>query len=339
MTMTASTRVDAELVRRGLARSRRHAAELVVSGRVRVADRPVAKPSSAVADGDEVTVTPGPDLEHRFASRAALKLAGALDALAHVPGGPQVAGAFCADLGASTGGFTDVLLRREAAHVVAVDVGHDQLVPALRTDDRVTVVEGFNVRDLTPADLAQAPDLVVADLSFISLTLVLPAVASVLGPGSQALLMVKPQFEVGRERLGSGGVVRDPALHAEAVRTVARAADTVGLRTRAVVPSPLPGPSGNREFFLWLVPAAAAGGPTHELAVTAAVDTAVAWIPAPGGTAARHSDPPEPPAVVVQDGHVGVPDGQPGAQPAEQDGRAPDDRSGEHADEQKELEP
>lgn len=325
--MTASTRVDAELVRRGLARSRRHAAELVASGRVRVASRVVAKPSSAVADGEDVTVAPGPDPEHEFASRAALKLVGALDALARVPGGPEVAGAFCADLGASTGGFTDVLLRRGAAHVVAVDVGHDQLLPALRADDRVTVVEGFNVRGLTPADLAQAPDLVVADLSFISLTVVLPAVASVLRPGSQALLMVKPQFEVGRERLGSGGVVRDPALHAEAVRSVAHAADRVGLRTRAVVPSPLPGPSGNREFFLWLMPAEELGGETHELALTAAVDTAVAWIPAPGGTANRPGDPPEPPAVVVRDGQPEQVDGQTGG------------RGDQQTDEQKELEP
>ena len=134
-------------------------------------------------------------------------------------------------------------------------MGHDQLVPALRADDRVTVVEGCNVRDLTPADLARPPDLVVADLSFISLTVVLPAVAGLLRPGPQALLMVKPQFEVGRERLGSGGVVRDPALHGEAVRAVAHAAERAGLRARAVVPSPLPGPSGNREFFVWLVPA------------------------------------------------------------------------------------
>jgi 23S rRNA (cytidine1920-2'-O)/16S rRNA (cytidine1409-2'-O)-methyltransferase len=303
MTTTASTRVDAELVRRGLARSRRHAAELVASGRVRVAGRAVAKPSAAVADGQAVAVAPGPDPEHEYASRAALKLAGALDALARVPGGPQVGGAFCADLGASTGGFTDVLLRRGAAHVAAVDVGHDQLVPALRADDRVTVVEGFNVRDLTPADLAQPPDLVVADLSFISLTVVLPAVAGVLRPGSQALLMVKPQFEVGRERLGSGGVVRDPVLRVEAVRGVALAAAHAGLRTRAVVPSPLPGPSGNREFFLWLVPApGVTGDGTHEAALAAAVDTAVAWLPAPDESTNRPGRPPEPPAVVVRYG-------------------------------------
>ncbi|MDR7381298.1 TlyA family RNA methyltransferase [Promicromonospora iranensis] len=319
MTTTASTRVDVELVRRGLARSRRHAAELVASGRVFVAGRVVVKPSAAVVDGADVSVMPGSAPEHEFASRAALKLAGALDALARVPGGPQVEDAFCADLGASTGGFTDVLLRRGAAHVVAVDVGHDQLFPALRADDRVTVVESFNVRDLTPADLAQAPDLVVADLSFISLTMVLPAVASVLRPGAQALLMVKPQYEVGRERLGSGGVVRDPGLHAEAVRSVVRAGERVGLRARAVVPSPLPGPSGNREFFVWLVPDAAPGavGAASEKALADAVEAAVAWDPARRGPADRPGLPPEPPAVVVRE----------------------DERPDQQTDEQKEREP
>ena len=311
--MTASTRIDAELVRRGLARSRRHAAELVASGRVRVAGRAVGKPSVAVGEGDAVSVVPGSDPEHEFASRAALKLAGALDALARVPGGPRVAGAFCADLGASTGGFTDVLLRRGAAHVVAIDVGHDQLVPALRADERVTVVEGLNVRHLTPTDLAQPPDLVVADLSFISLTVVLPAVAGVLRQGAQALLLVKPQFEVGRERLGSGGVVRDPALQAEAVRTVAQAAQRTGLRVRAVVPSPLPGPSGNREFFVWLVrdsagepadqpstqPSTQTGEEAGEQALAHAVELAVAWDPAQDDGSTGTGRPPEPPAVVV----------------------------------------
>lgn len=301
--MTTSTRVDAELVRRGLARSRRHAAELVASGRVKVASRVVVKPSSPVTDGEDVSVAPGSEPEHEFASRAALKLSGALDALARVPGGPVVEGAFCADLGASTGGFTDVLLRRGAAHVVAVDVGHDQLVPALRADDRVTVVEGFNVRDLTPADLAQPPDLVVADLSFISLTVVLPAVAGVLSSGAQALLMVKPQFEVGRERLGSGGVVRDPALHTEAVATVVRAAERAGLRLRAVVPSALPGPSGNREFFVWLTAGGDQRSVVHvpEPVLADAVHAAVTWDPARGETGGRPGHPPEPPAVVVRE--------------------------------------
>lgn len=347
--MTASARVDAELVRRGLARSRRHAAELVASGRVRVASRVVAKPSSAVADGEDVLVLPGSDPEHEYVSRAALKLAGALDALTRMADGPRVEGAFCADLGASTGGFTDVLLRRGADHVVAIDVGHDQLAPALRADDRVTVVEGFNVRDLAPTDLAQAPDLVVADLSFISLTLVLPAVASVLRPGAQALLMVKPQFEVGRERLGSGGVVREPGLRAEAVVTVGRAAERAGLRVRAVVPSPLPGPSGNREYFVWLVPDAGPGPTdrsgvqtrnltsdrtahqtgdqldeqTGEQALTYAVEAAVAWEPE-GEPANGSGHPPEPPAVVLRE----APRAKPNAR-----------QTDERADERKEREP
>ncbi|MFE7508522.1 TlyA family RNA methyltransferase [Promicromonospora sp. NPDC057488] len=328
--MTASTRVDAELVRRGLARSRRHAAELVAAGRISVAGKVVVKPSASVSDGADVTVAPGPDPEHDFASRAAWKLAGALDALARVPGAPVVEGAFCADLGASTGGFTDVLLRRGAAHVVAIDVGHDQIVPALRGDDRVTVVEGFNVRDLTPGDLARSPDLVVADLSFISLTVVLPAVAGVLRPGAQALLMVKPQFEVGRERLGSGGVVRDPALHVEAVTTVLRAADGLGLRARAVVPSPLPGPSGNREFFVWLAVDPGAWADEHDLALVAAAETAVAWDPAPGEPAGRPGRPPEPPAVVVHGWEE--PGTEAEAIPAAQ-------RTQQHTDEQKEPSP
>lgn len=299
--MTETTRVDTELVRRGLARSRRHAAELVAAGRVSVTGRTVAKPSTPVTGADDLSVAPGADPEHQFASRAALKLAGALDALARVPGSPVVEGAFCADLGASTGGFTDVLLTRGARHVVAVDVGHDQLVPTLRADERVTVVEGCNVRDLTPGDLDQPPDLVVADLSFISLTLVLPAVAGVLRDGAQALLMVKPQFEVGRERLGRGGVVRDPVLHAQAVTAVVRAGERVGLRVRAVVPSALPGPSGNREFFVWLVrDTGGSGGPADDGALAVAVARAVAWDPVPGGSGGEPGVVPEPPAVVVR---------------------------------------
>ena len=246
-------RVDAELVRRGLARSRRQAAELVAAGRVTVDGRVVAKPSLGVA-GDQALVVEQDPRDPGYASRAAFKLAGALDAVeAAVPGAaPRVRGASCLDLGASTGGFTDVLLRRGARQVVAVDVGHDQLVPALRADPRVVVREGFNVRDLVAADLGETPQVVVADLSFISLRLVLPPVAAVVGRGTDLLLMVKPQFEVGRERLGTGGVVRDRALHARSVLDVALDATALGLRPLGVIPSPLPGPSGNREFFLWL---------------------------------------------------------------------------------------
>jgi 23S rRNA (cytidine1920-2'-O)/16S rRNA (cytidine1409-2'-O)-methyltransferase len=294
-------RVDAELVRRDLARSRKHAAELIAAGRVVAGGRAVAKPSALVAAGEKIEVSGGEYTEYEYASRAGLKLAGALDALDALAAGLVVSGAWCVDLGASTGGFTDVLLRRGAGHVLAIDVGHDQIVPQLREDSRVTVVEGFNARDLTPGDLERLPDVVVADLSFISLRKVLPAVARVAGPDTHALLLVKPQFEVGRERLGSGGVVRDPALHRDAVESVARAAEEAGLRVRAVVPSSLPGPNGNREFFLWLVPTGPAGTVG---AIDEAVAQAVAWDPAAGAPSepgAVAGPPPVPPAVVVRE--------------------------------------
>ncbi|MEL7975273.1 TlyA family RNA methyltransferase [Isoptericola sp. F-RaC21] len=288
--------MDAELVRRGLARSRRHAVELVDAGRVRLDGRVVTKPSVPVSGDAAVTVLADPE-DPGYASRAGGKLAGALDALATDPAGRDLLRAvedgWCLDVGASTGGFTDVLLRRGARHVVALDVGHDQLVPALRDDPRVTVVEGFNLRDLAPSDLERPADVVVGDLSFISLTLVLAPIAAVLGPDAHALLLVKPQFEVGRERLGSGGVVRDPALHAEAVLAVVRAAAAHGLRACAVVPSPLPGPSGNREYFCWFRPAGAAA-PVPEDQAGAAVAAAVAW--RPGASDAR---PPVPPVLPI----------------------------------------
>jgi 23S rRNA (cytidine1920-2'-O)/16S rRNA (cytidine1409-2'-O)-methyltransferase len=197
------------------------------------------QPSEPIVVRDE----PGDD----YASRGAHKLAGALDALA-VP----VAGRRCLDAGASTGGFTDVLLRRGAAHVVAVDVGYGQLDWRLRTDDRVTVLDRTNVRGLTPAAIGGPVDLTVADLSFISLRLVLPALEACTRRQGDMLLMVKPQFEVGRDRLGSGGVVRDPALRAQAVHAVAASAAHDGWGASGVVASPLPGPSGNVEYFLWL---------------------------------------------------------------------------------------
>ncbi|WP_277210729.1 TlyA family RNA methyltransferase [Isoptericola croceus] len=273
-------RADAELVRRGLARSRKQASALVAAGRVRVDDAVVAKPSSLVAAGSALTVEADPG-DPEYVSRAGGKLAGALDALAAVRVGQELTGrlrgAECLDLGASTGGFTDVLLRRGAAHVTAVDVGHDQLVPSLRSNPRVTVREGFNVRHLAPDDLAARPEVVVGDLSFISLRLVLPALAGVMAPGSVALLLVKPQFEVGRERLGSGGVVRDPALHVESLVEVGDAAVAAGLAVCGVVPSALPGPSGNREYFCWLRRSDVAS--IDRVALTAAAREAVAWQP------------------------------------------------------------
>jgi 23S rRNA (cytidine1920-2'-O)/16S rRNA (cytidine1409-2'-O)-methyltransferase len=183
-----------------------------------------------------------------YASRGGHKLAGALAAFPDI----TIAGKRCLDAGASTGGFTDVLLRNGARQVVAVDVGYGQLAWALRSDDRVEVHDRTNVREIGPDDIGGPVDLVVADLSFISLRLVLPALVSCLDPGGDLLPMVKPQFEVGRERLGSGGVVRDPALRADSVLEVVGAAAALGWRPAGVVRSPLPGPSGNVEFFVWL---------------------------------------------------------------------------------------
>jgi len=237
-------RLDAELVRRGLARSREQAAELVHAGRVRVAGATATKPATAVEPGTPVLVEADSD-DPGYASRGGHKLAGALDALP-VP----VEGRRVLDAGASTGGFTDVLLRRGAREVVAVDVGYGQLAWQLRTDPRVSVHDRTNVRELTPEQIGGPVELTVADLSFIPLTLVLPALAACTS--EDLLPMVKPQFEVGRERVGAKGVVRDPQLRAEAIRTVADRAYELGLGVRGMTRSPLPGPAGNVEFFLWL---------------------------------------------------------------------------------------
>ena len=244
--MARHSRLDAELVRRGLARSREHAVTLIAEGRVAVSGRAATKPATGVEAGTPVVVRTDPD-EPSWVSRGAHKLLGALEAL---PVG--VEGRRVLDAGASTGGFTDVLLRRGAAEVVAVDVGYGELAWPLRTDERVRVHERTNVRTLSPEAIGGPVDLVVADLSFISLTLVLPALAACARPDGDLLPMVKPQFEVGRERLGAGGVVRDHDSRAAAVLEVARSAATLGWGTAGVVASPLPGPAGNVEFFLWL---------------------------------------------------------------------------------------
>lgn len=241
--------MDAELVRRGLARSREHAVELIGAGRVLINGAVASKPATAVEPNTPLLVREEPD-EVQWASRGAHKVLGALEAFE--PLGVSVAGKRCLDAGASTGGFTDVLLARGAREVVAVDVGYGQLVWRLRNDERVRVFDRTNVRALTPEAIGGPVELVVADLSFISLALVLPALAACCTPGADLLPMVKPQFEVGKQRVGSGGVVRDPALRAEAVTEVAATAAGLGLRTRGVVASPLPGPSGNVEYFLWL---------------------------------------------------------------------------------------
>jgi 23S rRNA (cytidine1920-2'-O)/16S rRNA (cytidine1409-2'-O)-methyltransferase len=245
--MGTRRRLDAELVRRGLARSREHAAELVTVGRVLVAGQVAAKPATQVAPDDSVAVRELPGMPD-YASRGGRKLAGALAAFP----GLTVAGRRCLDAGASTGGFTDVLLRAGAAQVVAVDVGYGQLAWRLRSDPRVSVLDRVNVRQLRPEQVAPAPSLVTADLSFISLILVLPALTSCASPDADFVLLVKPQFEVGKGRVGAGGVVRDPGLRAAAVAGVADAAAASGLGVAGIAASPLPGPAGNVEYFLWL---------------------------------------------------------------------------------------
>ncbi|GAA0811801.1 TlyA family RNA methyltransferase [Spirilliplanes yamanashiensis] len=246
--MARRARLDAELVRRKLARSREQAGALIDAGRVLVRGTVARKAAAMIDPADPVLVT-GEDPADEWVSRGAHKLIGALDAFA--ADGLVVQGRRCLDAGASTGGFTQVLLRRGAAHVVAVDVGYGQLAWPLRTDERVTVLERTNVRTLTAAAIGGPAALTVADLSFISLRLVLPALAACTSPGGDLALMVKPQFEVGRERVGTGGVVRDPELRVEAVLDVAAAGREVGLGVAGVTASPLPGPSGNVEFFLW----------------------------------------------------------------------------------------
>ena len=245
--MAKRARLDAELVRRGLARSRVQAAELIAGGHVLVSGEQAVKAATQVGSDCAITISQGDDGQ-RYASRGGYKLAGGLAALADL----AVAGRHCLDAGASTGGFTDVLLRAGAAHVVAVDVGYGQLAWNLRTDPRVTVLDRVNVRNLRPGQVTPPPDVVTADLSFISLTQVLPALVACAAPDADFVLLVKPQFEVGKGRVGAGGVVKDPDLRAEAVTAVAGAASDLGLGVRGVAASPLPGPAGNVEYFLWL---------------------------------------------------------------------------------------
>ncbi len=237
-------RLDKLLVDRGFAASRERARALIMAGAVRVGDHVVDKAGTLVAADAEISVAGG---DIPFVSRGGVKLAGALDAL-----GIDVAGRRVLDVGASTGGFTDCVLQRGAAAVIAVDVGYGQLAWSLRQDARVTLIERCNVRQLTAAQLPLRPDCAVIDVSFISLTLVLPVVVGLLAPGSPILALVKPQFEVGRGQVGKGGVVRDPALHAAAVDRVRACASGLGLAVVGECPSPILGPKGNREFFLAL---------------------------------------------------------------------------------------
>ncbi|WP_291085708.1 TlyA family RNA methyltransferase [Dietzia sp. UBA5065] len=263
-------RLDAELVRRKMCDSRERARDLIESGRVIVNGVTAGKPATQVEPTTSIALTSSDEPE--WASRGAHKLIGALDRFHDV----TVEGARCLDAGASTGGFTDVLLARGATRVEAADVGYGQLVWRLRSDDRVGVHDKTNVRTLTPEAIGGEVDLVVTDLSFISLALVLPALAACVRPGGDLLPMVKPQFEVGRDRVGQGGVVRDPSLRVGAVTGVARAAAALGLEPVDCVASPLPGPSGNVEYFLHLRRAASPGPVEWTDRAEDAIRTAVA---------------------------------------------------------------
>lgn len=226
-----------------MARSREHAQSLIASGSVTVGGLVVTKAASQVDESVSIAMAASDD----YVSRGAHKLVGALDAFDIDPTGLR-----CLDAGASTGGFTDVLLQRGARHVVCVDVGYGQLAWKISQDPRVTVMDRTNVRNLTSDQVGGPADLIVADLSFISLETVLPALVGVLDHDGVMLLMVKPQFEVGKDLLGAGGVVTEPTLRADAVWKVATSAFQQGLSTLGVVASPLPGPAGNVEYFLWL---------------------------------------------------------------------------------------
>lgn len=240
-------RADLALVERGLARSRAQARDLITAGVVEVDGRGLDKPAARVTPAQEIRVTAAGE---RWVGRGAEKLLAALETFG--PEGLTVAGRHALDAGASTGGFTQVLLRGGTTSVVALDVGHGQLAPEVAGDPRVRDLSGRSVRGLTAGDLGGPVDLVVADLSFISLALVMADLARVCQPGADLVVLVKPQFEVGRTRLGKNGVVRDPRDQRDAIRAVARAAADAGLAVRGLIDSPLLGGHGNREFLLWL---------------------------------------------------------------------------------------
>ena len=237
-------RLDVELVHRGLARSRAQARDLVTAGAVLVEGRPASKPALPVEPGAHIALTREPD---RWVGRAALKLLHALDTWPI-----HVRGRRCLDVGASTGGFTQVLLELGAAHVTALDVGHDQLVATIAADPRVTERSGTNVRDVDAESLGGEFDIVASDLSFISLAIALPAMRPLLVADGDMVVLVKPQFEVGRERLGRRGVVTSPHEHRRVLRNVAHVARDEGLHLQGVTASPITGADGNREFLFWL---------------------------------------------------------------------------------------
>src|SRR3954453_11492722 len=238
------------MAERGLFESRSRAAAAVMAGSVRIAGQPARKPGQMVSGDEEISLDRGPD----YVSRGGIKLANALDAL-----GIDVEGRTALDVGASTGGFSDVLLQRGAASVIALDVAYGELHWRLRQDPRVTVLERTNARSLDPDVLPYRPDLIVADVSFISLTKVLPVVLAGAADRFDCLAMVKPQFEAGRDRVGKGGVVRDQETRVETLVSVADAARADGYAVMGFAPSGLPGPSGNRETFVWLAEPERAG--------------------------------------------------------------------------------
>ncbi|MDN6246430.1 MAG: TlyA family RNA methyltransferase [Corynebacterium casei] len=250
-------RLDAELVRRKIARSREHAVELIKDGRVFVGGFKASKPATVVDPEVSIRIEGGDD--NNWASRGAHKLLGALKAF-----DVELEGKKVLDAGASTGGFTDVCLRDGASAVYAVDVGYGQLLWRLQNDDRVKVLDRTNIRYLTLEHTDGSCDVMVGDLSFISLKLTLPAMAQVMAPGAIMLPMVKPQFEVGKDRVGTSGVVRSPELRIEGTHEVAVFAKTLGLSCHGVVASPLPGPSGNVEYFLMLINDGGASHPSDE---------------------------------------------------------------------------
>jgi len=243
----SKVRIDQLLVTRGLAQSRERARALLLAGDVQVAGQPVTKAGAQVDPEAEITLRQ-PD--HPWVGRGGLKLDHALSVFQI-----DVTSALALDIGASTGGFTDVLLTRGAARVVAIDVGHNQLDWRLRQDPRVVCLEGVNARYLTPADLPadlRAFDIVTIDVSFISLAQIFPVVPPLLGPRGRVVALVKPQFEAGRPDVGAGGIVTDPAVHSRVIDEVTRAALRIGLERLAVEPSPVTGAEGNREFLLLL---------------------------------------------------------------------------------------
>ena len=246
--MSRRLRLDAELVRRGLARSREHARELIGAGAVSVQGQIAHKPATAVTTDSAIVVKQS--LEKKWVSRGAHKLISALEVFE--PLGLSVVGKRALDAGASTGGFTEVLLDRGVSSVIAVDVGYGQLAWSLQTDDRVEVLDRTNIRHLTLEQIGEPVDLIVSDLSFISLTLVMEALTKLCRDDGDIVLMIKPQFEVGKDQVGKSGVVRDRDLHIQAVRQVCDAAYVAKWGTVALAPSMLPGPAGNVEFFCWL---------------------------------------------------------------------------------------